>query len=284
MKRVVFLSIVICVLVSSCGKRIEADESLSNPYVELSTQIQGLNQNYITPGTKARWWKYLITAVADAGVGLATGRIDYAISASSLTWTMLKDLSDNSGSSSTAPELGDRNTSIYDVDVSLTNLDVYEEEGLSDGEIHNIVINNIYNVYGEAMFELESEELLVLVANEVASLTNSNPSSVISDIDRACSEVSVYTNAYLRSSSVDDYIAELKAIHPDKADELDVLKAALEGFQFIDPETDDGQYARDVVNLIEDSDIDDASKNTLTSSVSIANASVRLWNNDAINE
>lgn len=79
------------------------------------------------------------------------------------------------------------------------------------------------------------------------------------------------------------YITELKIIHPNKSEELDVLKVSLEGFQYIDPETDNGQYAKSVVTLIEDSNINPDSKNALISGVSVANASVRLWNEDAIN-
>ena len=309
MKKYLFIAAAICVFVSSCAKNDSAsieikNEPSSNPYAELSAQIESLNQDYLVPETRAKWWKFLITAVADAGVGLATGNVGYAISASSLTWTVLKDVngksdssssstsssstsssstSSSSTSSSTSPATGEFiKPSIKEVETSLVYLDVCDGS-VNDGEIHNTVINNIYNRYGEEMFELESEELLTLVATEVAYLTNSTSSSVIADIDKAVSDMSVYTSAYLRSNSVNDYITELKIIHPNKSEELDVLKVSLEGFQYIDPETDNGQYAKSVVTLIEDSNINPDSKNALISGVSVANASVRLWNEDAIN-
>lgn len=294
LKKYLFIAAAICVFVSSCAKNDSAsieikNEPSSNPYAELSTQIESLNQDYLIPETRAKWWKFLITAVADAGVGLATGNVGYAISASSLTWTVLKDVngksdsSSSSTSSSTSPATGEFiKPSIKEVETSLVYLDVCDGS-VNDGEIHNTVINNIYNRYGEEMFELESEELLTLVATEVAYLTNSTSSSVIADIDKAVSDMSVYTSAYLRSNSVNDYITELKIIHPNKSEELDVLKVSLEGFQYIDPETDNGQYAKSVVTLIEDSNINPDSKNALISGVSVANASVRLWNEDAIN-
>ena len=209
MKKYLFIAAAICVFVSSCAKNDSAsieikNEPSSNPYAELSAQIESLNQDYLVPETRAKWWKFLITAVADAGVGLATGNVGYAISASSLTWTVLKDVngksdsSSSSTSSSTSPATGEFiKPSIKEVETSLVYLDVCDGS-VNDGEIHNTVINNIYNRYGEEMFELESEELLTLVATEVAYLTNSTSSSVIADIDKAVSDMSVYTSAYLR--------------------------------------------------------------------------------------
>ena len=161
-------------------------------------------------------------------------------------------------------------------EISLTNLEI--SEGNNDGEIHNTVIYNLYDRYGEEMFEFESEELLSLISTEVYNLTGSSPVSNDTNIEAFAAEMDTYTSAYLRSNSVNDFVTELKVLHPDKADELEVLKVSLEGFQYVDPETDNGEYAKKVVTIIEDSNIDSTSKDALISGVSIANASVRLWN------
>ena len=156
MKKYLFIAAAICVFVSSCAKNDSAsieikNEPSSNPYAELSAQIESLNQDYLVPETRAKWWKFLITAVADAGVGLATGNVGYAISASSLTWTVLKDVngksdsSSSSTSSSTSPATGEFiKPSIKEVETSLVYLDVCDGS-VNDGEIHNTVINNIYH-------------------------------------------------------------------------------------------------------------------------------------------
>ena len=71
----------------------------------------------------------------------------YAISASSLTWTVLKDVngksdsSSSSTSSSTSPATGEFiKPSIKEVETSLVYLDVCDGS-VNDGEIHNTVIN-----------------------------------------------------------------------------------------------------------------------------------------------
>ena len=97
MKKYLFIAAAICVFVSSCAKNDSAsieikNEPSSNPYAELSAQIESLNQDYLIPETRAKWWKYLITAIVDAGVGLINLDVGEAISASTFTWNALKDI------------------------------------------------------------------------------------------------------------------------------------------------------------------------------------------------
>lgn len=278
MKKYLFIAAAICVFLSSCAKNDSAsieikNEPSSNPYAELSAQIESLNQDYLIPETRAKWWKYLITAIVDAGVGLINLDVGEAISASTFTWNVLKEIKEKSTTSATDVAL---EPSLRASEISLTNLEI--SEGNNDGEIHNTVIYNLYDRYGEEMFEFESEELLSLISTEVYNLTGSSPVSNDTNIEAFAAEMDTYTSAYLRSNSVNDFVTELKVLHPDKADELEVLKVSLEGFQYVDPETDNGEYAKKVVTIIKDSNIDSTSKDALISGVSIANASVRLWN------
>ena len=230
--------------------------------------------------TKARpkWWQVLLTAIADAGVGLLTGNVGYAISASSLSWTVVKDLSVQKIETKSDDETF---CSVRDSVFAMSHLDIDGNDN-NDGVLHNQVILKLYERYGEELFKLPEEVLLQAVADEVALLTGCEANEVIPNVAEAKVEMKVYTDAYIESANVDEYIGRLKAVNPEKADALDVLKITLEGFQFVDIKTDDGRYAEKVLDVIDNSDVSPEMKADLSSGVAIANASTRLWNQDEL--
>ena len=85
----------------SCSNKetnvIAVDEPQAPEVVALKNDLKALNNELFGEQvvTKARpkWWQVLLTAIADAGVGLLTGNVGYAINASSLTWSIVKDFS-----------------------------------------------------------------------------------------------------------------------------------------------------------------------------------------------
>lgn len=271
---------VLIIALSSCTKDVQITEI---PVVEdaavenLKADLTSLNETMFgesTVVTKAKWWKFLVTALVDAGSGLLTGNISIGISASSLTWTVLKDVG----------VVKKNETSFNPSSVSLTELKLEDDNEtiLSDGEIHNIVLLNLNERYGEDMFKLPKEILIREVANEVASLKGCTSEEAIADIDEASAQVKIFTDAYINSSSIEEYTATLKRYYPQKAAEIDVLEITFEGFQQVDVETDNGEYAREVTKIIDESAIPTTMKAELKSGVSLANASTRLWNQDAI--
>lgn len=141
---------------------------------------------------------------------------------------------------------------------------------------------NLNERYGEDMFELPEESLIREVANEVAKLKGCTLEEAIGDIDDASAQIKIFTDAYINSTSIEEYTAKLKIYYPQKATEIDVLKITFEGFQQVDVETDNGEYAKEVTRIIDESAIPTTMKTDLKSGVSIANASTRLWNQDAI--
>ena len=220
----------------------------------------------------------MLTAIADAGVGLLTGNVGYAISASSLTWTVVKDLSVQKIETKSDDETF---CSVRDSVFAMSHLDIDGNDN-NDGVLHNQVILKLYERYGEELFKLPEEVLLQAVADEVALLTGCEANEVIPNVAEAKVEMKVYTDAYIESANVDEYIGRLKAVNPEKADALDVLKITLEGFQFVDIKTDDGRYAEKVLDVIDNSDVSPEMKADLSSGVAIANASTRLWNQDEL--
>ncbi len=270
----------------SCSNKetnvIAVDEPQAPEVVALKNDLKALNNELFGEQvvTKARpkWWHYLLTAIADAGVGLLTGNVGYAISASSLTWTVVKDLSVQKIETKSDDETF---CSVRDSVFAMSHLDIDGNDN-NDGVLHNQVVLNLYERYGEELFKLPEEVLLQAVADEVALLTGCEANEVIPNVAEAKIEMKVYTDAYIESANVDEYIGRLKAVNPEKADALDVLKITLEGFQFVDIKTDDGRYAEKVLDVIDNSDVSPEMKADLSSGVAIANASTRLWNQDEL--
>lgn len=284
MKKIFALAFVAMLFISCSNKEtnnaIPADVTENTEIAALKNDLLALNNEMFGQQieTRAKWWKFLLTAIADAGVGLTTGNVGFAISASSLTWTVLKDVHRKVESKAD----NDPVKSVNDSTFAMSYLEIDDED--NDGIIHNQVILNLYEKYGEELFALPEETLLQIVAEEVAAITGCLAEEVIPDITAAKSDMKVYTDAYIESRSIDEYIEYLKIANPEKSDALDVLKITLDGFQFIDTTVDNGDYASRVIDVIDNSDVEATMKEDLKSSVSIANASTRLWNTDAITE
>ncbi|MDE6147501.1 MAG: hypothetical protein K2G18_05525 [Bacteroidales bacterium] len=290
MKKIVFIMAFLATFLVSCSNKETAvtvptvDVPQSTEVIALKNDLLALNNEMFGQqiDTKARWWKYLLTAIADAGVGLITGNVGFAISASSLTWTVFKDVSKTSDNNIESDPVKSVNDPVF----ATSYLDIDDDCPLedNDGMIHNQVILNLYEIYGEDLFDLPEETLLQIVAEEVAAITGCTVEEVVPDIASATADMKVYTDAYLESSSIDEYIEHLKTANPEKSDALDILKITLEGFQFVDATVDNGEYATRVIEIIDNSNVEEAMKDDLKSSVSIANASARLWNTDAATE
>ena len=227
----------------SCSNKetnvIAVDEPQAPEVVALKNDLKALNNELfgeqVVTKAKHKWWHYLLTAIADAGVGLLTGNVGYAISASSLTWTVIRDSSVQKIETKSDDETF---CSVRDSVFATSHLDI-DGNNDNDGVLHNKVILNLYERYGEEMFKLPEEVLLQAIADEVALLTGCEANEVIPNVSEAKVEMKVYTDAYVKSANVDEYIGRLKAVNPEKADALDVLKITLEGFQFVDIKTDD---------------------------------------------
>ena len=75
----------------------------------------------------------------------------------------------------------------------------------------------------------------------------------------------------------EEFFARLKDAGLTDENVISVMKEVLEGLGNLDVETDDGQYYQEVLNIIADSNLDDATKLRLSDGVIIGQASNRLW-------
>lgn len=76
----------------------------------------------------------------------------------------------------------------------------------------------------------------------------------------------------------DDFFNTLAANPSINSNTIDILREVMIGLMQIDPKEDDGKYAQQITEYIDNSDIPDFAKRQLHYSVVIANASNHLWN------
>lgn len=283
MKKIIFLSLVgFLLFLFSCGNKADTDIVKDVPQKEfdhLKEQIVALNTTL--PGkviveTKAKWWKYLLTGLADAaGFFLAGGAdenspnkyspVASACSVSTLVWTMLK-----SEKQTETKAMDDSSHLINDAEIALSHV-----EGM--GLLHNRVILELHEDYGDEIFHMSPAELLPLVAEQVSVESGGivDDTEVLYAGQQEMVENTV--NAFVTSSTVDEFIGKLSLSFPEKVALLEIVRVIFEGFDSIDAISDNGNYNASVQTIISESGIPSEAKHILNSTASIANASARLW-------
>lgn len=280
------IALAIMIAFSSCNKNEEVVTSASQAQElamkELKFDIEQLNKEkfgdaQLSETRIPRWLRWIITVAVDAGVSIASN-IGTGISASTLAWTVTKD---EVTPAVTTSSINPPGTSLK----YLTPLAPVNGNENDYGYIHNKVICDLYDLYGEGLFDLSIEELLPLVGHKVAEVTGkpyvtpsfTNEQESIELLENAM-------NLYKKSETSSQFMNGLKRQYPSIANELDVLQTTLEGYQHIDINTDKGEYAREVIQLVNKANISDYSKQTIVSGVSVANASTRLWNTSSLSQ
>lgn len=281
---ITLIATISCSVNTDCESPVmyEDVKELSSDYVEVIEGINEVNQNLIPAATRARWWKYLCTAIADAGVSLIPGSsIGTGIAASSMVWTMLKEFKTKQVTRSASEPV----ISIRDTSIALTYLESPEwkkYDSDSDGYLHNRVIVNLYEKYGESLFELSTQEFTDLAFDELAVVEGKPVEYSQSEKNELCASIDEYVNAFVTSETSDDFFNYLKTKYPDKNGEIEILRAAMDGFTALNVNEDEGDYVKRIMGLVDNSNLTEDSKKNVKSSLAVANASTRLWNEDAL--
>ena len=273
MKKVLF--IITIALICSCTKSTLAEatqeeqsyESLKSELLELNSTLP-VSERIETKGFK--WWHYAIVGAVDAAGGfIPGGNVASAISASTLAWGIIKD----SRSVATKSLGSTNNNDISSINTSETALNFID----GNGEIHNKVIINLYEKYGESLFEKDEKELTRFISEEVSKETKTKFSdNAISE--KQLAEIKAIVNAYISSETIDEFINKLQLTSPEQSQLLEILNVILDGYDSLDVTNDNGKYEKSVQRIINNSQIPKSSKDKLNDAVSVANASSRLWN------
>jgi hypothetical protein len=279
MKKTILIgAIALICLPFSCdkGKTCKHHACEADGFSSLKEQLLSLNesipQKTIEP-TKAKWWSYLLTGLADVGgffgaggAGLEKGKaspISAAVGASTLIWNLTKDAGYASSNSDPAYSI------INDAQIALSQVD-------GEGYIHNKAILDLYEENGDSLFFFSIEKLLPLIYEKVAIESRSSEGTYATSKEdtRIVNDV---LSAYSSSTTIDEYFEKLKTISPGNDEVLDVLSIIMAGFDSIDAVANDGVYYNEVRKIVSHSAVSEETKEIIISSLSIANASSRLW-------
>lgn len=215
MKKFALISIsMLLALFVSCNKSSN-DNSVDiqeTEFSELKEQIISLNASLPQNGeisTKAKWWKYLLVAVGDAGGfflggGASAGgaAVTAGCAVSTLVWNLVKD---EKKAETKANLGGELSSNFNEPGIALSCVD-------GAGLVHNRVILDLYEDNGEALFGYSEENLIPLVAEKVALETNCTLDEACLSLPEQHDIVNRTVSAYSSSSTIDEFINKLELV------------------------------------------------------------------------
>lgn len=272
-KAFVYLALVVLTGCSTEQAGMISDEKQDmQAYRAVKSELSLLNSNYrdLQQSTTTRlpkWLRWLIFGAADVAGGCLGGGVAGACSASTLAWNVTKPEAPTDDKSGSYSDQSDLKSGCND----------YLEYG-SAGYIHNEVIYNLYNSDSVNLSSMSQEEIVSCVIAEYEKQTGTTLSATEKAAAKSYSMQAV--KSFSADKTVEEYFDELKAsaTSDEQKEMLEVCKIVVDGLQYVSDE--DTVYVKAVTQIIEKSDLSVSTKKTLTNSVSVADASAKLWNTD----
>lgn len=270
------LAIVICL--TGCNKESEELPTLSKNEVaaieSVKNELSELNVTYrsnLVPQTRIpKWLRWVIFGAADAA-GAVFGGVSGACAASTLAWTVTKAEVSKVETTTTqeAPASAIKSDNLINI------------ENGSIGYVHNVVIANTM-VNNSDIYSKSSEDVLDIVLTELGNQTG----TVISESQKAdiISNTTRIVNSFDANKTVEEYYNELIQQTSDlkQKEALEICSIVLDGLQYVDD--NDTSYLENATTIVKNSDLEPELKATLLDGISVANASVKLWNTDEISD
>lgn len=293
-------TVALCVFVG-CSQEENVSCSPSKSYEELSISISDIGvkyaktanslENYSSnlPKKKKVWWwlgRIFTTVIADVGGSFSSGstgttwNIKQGIDCSKMVWDEWADEPKKPDSLKPVKCVAAKDT--MHITMNKEAIPPLQGRLLSDnaGYVHNKVLINLYEKYGDEMNFMSASESTQLISEEYekvikeANLTVDN--NTADDVDLNA----IYRIRDLAKKSEDTkhFIELLKEEYPDRKEELNILGLTIENIMNGQIQEDDlNSYNKDILNTIDESDIPDDSKKLLKTTVSVANGSSQLW-------
>lgn len=270
------LAIVICL--TGCNKESEKLPTLSKDEVaaieSVKNKLSELNVTYksnLVPQTRIpKWLRWIIFGAADAAGAVFAG-VSGACAASSLAWTVTKaEVSKvETTTTQTDPASAIKPDNLVDI------------ENGSIGYVHNVVIASTM-VNNSDIYSKSSEDVLDIVLTELGNQTG----TVISESQKAdiISSTTRIVNSFDANKTVEEYYNELIQQTSDlkQKEALEICSIVLDGLQYVDD--NDTSYIENATTIVKNSSLDSELKATLLDGISVANASIKLWNTDEISD
>lgn len=262
-------------LLTSCNNEttdVSATEAAKEESIlQLKNELMILNDSYKIQTNSgpskikiSKFWRKFWTALADGGAALLGGDLGGAVAVSELVWKV------------TEPEKASEGA-----DSSLKASSAKNVEENSAGDIHNQTILDMYEIYGDTLSTLSMEDITKISLEESAKYTGKTYTEA--EIEKTVSFVKSMIDAIDAEKSLDDNIANLKTLATTDAQKqaLDVTAVIFDGLQYVDDS--DTTFVKKVTEAIYASDLPTEMKKSLEQTVSVSDASKKLWNTDDAN-
>ncbi len=168
--------------------------------------------------------------------------------------------------------------------ISMTYLqnEEWTGEGASAGILHNTVITNLYDKYGEKFYEAPDTIMACRIAKEVSVLANQDSTLLYLSLIDNFDVIKECVDSCTTDTSIHEYIAFLKRRFPENSQQLTIFGPILEGLQKVNPIENEGEYVDRVMCIIDIFAVAEPIKHNLKEGLTVANASARLWNTEYV--
>ncbi len=276
--KLISMFLIVAILFSTSGCSNVSDDNVyqgemkTEALKKLKNDLLVLNSNYENnPELQTRfkfklWFRVLAIVVADVACTIY-GNLPTGITASKSANDIMNDLEEKLNK---APSSSLKSNALDGLEIG------------SAGYIHNKVLIDMYEKYGESMDTLTTEQLLDLASNDVYNLTGEanlplSKSDAVLLVDNVVSKMDL-------TKSISENIESLKTltIDPELQSKLDICGTFIEGLQMVDD--NDSTYFESANELIINSDLPTADKLELQDALSVGYASAKLWNTEVLED
>lgn len=296
-KQIAVFASVLCAMlcVSACSpENGKALDTSSDPivdevaYVNLKSSILGINDGYAIQSVnknvgkqtiaKKGFWKWLAKVFTAIGADVA-GSISVD-SNGKTSWNLKQgvDCSVAVWKLWDTTKKADSNTLKINSE-AVPNLNGNKIED-NAGFIHNKVIINMYEKYGDELISFTDAQMADVIDQEYnkvindAQLVSVNSDNSVIDKDVVNHIYSIVSNC----EDVDEFIDVITKEYPQCKSDFEVLKLAIDGLTTQSlPEDKVDAYTKDVITAVDDSKIAVDSKNLLKTTIGVSRGSSRLW-------
>lgn len=276
--KLISMFLIVAILFSTSGCSNISDDNVyqgemkTEALKKLKNDLLVLNSNYENnPELQTRfkfklWFRVLAIVVADVACTIY-GNLPTGITASKSANDIMDDLEEKLNK---APSSSLKSNALDGLEIG------------SAGYIHNKVLIDMYEKYGESMDTLTTEQLLDLASNDVYNLTGEanlplSKSDAVLLVDNVVGKMDL-------TKSISENIESLKTltIDPELQSKLDICGTFIEGLQMVDD--NDSTYFESANELIINSDLPTADKLELQDALSVGYASAKLWNTEVLED
>lgn len=249
-------------------------------YDELRSEIKELNQKHLKQnppqstvlrkGKFKRFFKWFAVIGSDALATIAFGGFNVSAGASASVHAAQR-----------LNLINTNNKPVISINSTLDSNNPYEQlpsysqfgTGADAGYLHNLIISDVYQQYGNRMFDLNTNELFNAI-NTSAENNGAVPSRNQEEMNRI---INTFQYAYDNSENLEQFSSYISERYPNYKNEIAIVSEVVDYMQYVDPEENNELYMTNAFTIVNNSPLPETSKTSIRSGISVANASAQLW-------